>query len=330
MANEDELKTGPTMYSQSAREALQEKLAYELWLLDFLLDPAQAGSDDHFRPGITYRNGQHGAMVSLRGHVTIGGKLAQKVIDAMCPLTFVTCYKVLDMVFEWVLEENSAAANIGRVPWKFAEKIPLLRGLHAGCLPTLMQTDPPLREYLLALYEELLDYRNEIVHRRCFTAADGLLSIGPTEKGRPELKLDRKELTVLARVALTSVRYLVGDAYYGLHEVRLVTHRLDQIRKCHGLALFGGPEPVLEDARLIVPGDGTRFSADLAWLREQVTVRHPGKAVLFNLEVVGTVDGKAQYAWRFPYDRVPGDAVCEFRPESHSEYAVCVSDIAPL
>jgi hypothetical protein len=183
--------------------------------------------------------------------------------------------------------------------------------------------------YLLALYEALLDYRNEIVHRRIFAIADGRLSIGPIENRRPVLELGRGQLTMLARVALISARSLIGDTHYGLHEARLVRYWLDQIPSCHGLPLFGDPEPVLEDIRLVVRGDGVRFPADLARLREQMAARYAGRPVLFNLEVVATVDGEPQCAWRFPYDRVPGDAVCEFRPGSHSEHAIPVSDIVP-
>ena len=45
----------------------------------------------------------------------------------MMPLTFVGSFKVLDMIFEWVLEENRKLGKIRQVPWRFTEKEKLLK-----------------------------------------------------------------------------------------------------------------------------------------------------------------------------------------------------------
>jgi hypothetical protein len=134
---------------------------------------------------------------------------------------------------------------------------------------------------------------------------------------------------VLTKVALAAAHFVTGDADFGHYEGQLFRHRLDRIEKCHARPQFADPEPVLENVVLKVPAEAGAFPADLAWLREQVARPYPGKTVFFNLEVLGTVEGEPQCAWRFPYDEVPEDEVCEFRPGSHGEYAVSLTDIRP-
>lgn len=329
MPDGDELKTGATVYSRSAQEALQEKLGYELWLLGFVLEmiEASAGGCDPGR--LIFRNRQPGKTIEVNPHDVIGGEGTLRLIDAMRALTFVMCYKILDMILEWILEVNCFAGHIGRVPWRFVEKVVAIRGLRREWLPPLMQSQPHIRDYLIALYDTLLDYRNEIVHRHVFAVSNGTLTIGPTEE-KPALELHRDELVVLTRVAVASACFLTGEVDYGCHAGRLLRHHLDQIQKCHGRPQFGDPQPVLENVVLVVPGTGSGFPAELAWLRNQLAAMHPGKAVLFNLEVLGTVADEPRYAWRFPSDRVPNDAVCELRPGSHDEYAISPSDIKPV
>jgi hypothetical protein len=316
------------MYPQNARDALHERLDYELWLLDFLMQTPDNGGGNPGR--LIFRNRQAGAIVEMSGHIVIGGRGLRRAIDAVRPLTFVTCYKVLDMIFEWILIQNFAGGNIPSVPGTFVQKHDAVSRLRPEWFPALLHADSAIRDRLVALYGRMRDYRNEIVHRSVFRVSGEALGIGPTQKGEPELELSRDEILVFARLAVACARFLAGKADYGCHEHRLLRHQLDQIQKCHGLAKLRDAEPVLENIVLVVPGDGRSFPADLAWLRGTLAARYPGKAVLFNLDVLGTVDDEPRCAWRFPSDQVPSDALCELQAGSRSEYVISPSDIKPV
>ena len=317
------------MFKGTARARLHEKLHYELWLLRFLPDLIEPNADGCDPTHLIFRNKKPGVIVNISGSVVIGAKRARRVVDAMLPFIFVTCCKTLDMVFEWILEENYAACNIGPVPWRFGEKVKRVRRLQPDWFPPLMQSEPYLRDYLIALYGGLLDYRGEIAHGPGFDLSADRLTIAPTKGGKPPLDLDRDQLTVLTKVAVAAARFLIGEVQFGPYQRQLLKHDLDRIQKCHNLPLFADPEPVLENVLLIVPAEAGVFRADLAWLREQVARRYRGKTVFFNLEVLGTVGEEPQCAWRFPYDEVPEHQVCEFRPGSHAGCAVSPTDIRP-
>jgi hypothetical protein len=94
------------------------------------------------------------------------------------PLTFVSSYKILDMIFERILEENKV-----KVPWSFKEKIKIISDRKLN-YPPLFQFKSYIKEYLFEIYKNLRKFRNEIVHRNRYSILDNKLKIESTENSK--------------------------------------------------------------------------------------------------------------------------------------------------
>ena len=178
------------MYDKAARARLTAKTEYELWLLQFLSGSEDRSADTEHAVDMRLSNRDHRADVYLRTAKTPSrGALA--VMNAMSPLTFAAAYKALDMVFEWILEENYATGTVpARQPpsrWRFDEKTRCIGKLPLELFPPPMRSAPGLRERLVGLYVNLLGFRNEIVHRSSFSVHDGKLEVAHEAKGSVEV-----------------------------------------------------------------------------------------------------------------------------------------------
>lgn len=56
----------------------------------------------------------------LEMYEEFGSNKRIEVLENLSPLLFVTCYKALEVIFEWILKEN-----VDDVPFQFAKKINL-------------------------------------------------------------------------------------------------------------------------------------------------------------------------------------------------------------
>jgi len=308
-----------TMYDQTARTRLQEKLSYELWLLDFLSRTQETFEGGTDISTIKLEKGQP-IHISISISDTIGGGSALKVIEAMSPLTFVTSYKILDMVFEWILEENKEAGNITRVPWQFSEKIKLISNSKL-VFPPLFQSEQYIREYLFTIYTNLLKFRNEVVHKHKFSVLGDILKIDTTEDGQIyTFELNRLKLGALARIVVAAANLLLGILPFEPQVDRLFKYHLDLIKESHGLAGFWEKKPVLVNVVLKVPEEKKLFPLDLEFVRKELCRIHPDVSILFNLKVIGIVNDEPSISWFFPVDSVPKDNFLELRPDSYEEY----------
>jgi hypothetical protein len=89
----------------------------------------------------------------------------------MMPLSFIVVYKIIDIVFETILEENYAEGIIdrkkSRAKWDFGEKVKSIKRTDIK-FPPFFQESPYVLDYLRQMYINLLEFRHEIVHRNQF------------------------------------------------------------------------------------------------------------------------------------------------------------------
>lgn len=314
-----------SMYDQAAEIRLQEKLDYELWLLDFL-----SKSEDTFTGGkdistITLTNRQARAHVAVSVTEVLGSGPALKVMNAMSPLTFTASYKVLDMIFEWILEENRNAGKIKDVPWRFSEKIQKIQNSSLS-YPPLFQSEPYIKNYLFALYSNLLKFRNEIVHRNKFSVSDGKLKVTTKNGQSNTLELDRSELGAFVRIVVAGANLLTGNLLFGRQVDRLLKYHLDRIQKLHSLGEFKQVKPILVNVILKVPKEDEVFPADLRFVRQQISQIHPNVDVQFNLKIIGMENDKPCIGWFLPADEVPEKDLLELRSDNLKEYSIPLSE----
>jgi len=319
-----------TMYKPSAQTQLREKLDYELWLLDFLSESQQAFEGGKSISTITLTNRQANLHRAIRDSDESGSGKAMKVKDAMSPLTFTASYKILDMIFEWILEENYAAGKIkDKKPpsqWPFStkiDKIPKLQLIY----PPLMQSKLYTKDYLFALYDNLLKFRNEIVHRNKFFVSDGKLIVTTATNGPSyTLELDRGELGAFVRIVVAAANLLTGNLSFGCWVDRLLKYHFDQIQKLHGLDKFKQAKPLLESVILKVPIEEGLFPVDLWFVRQKIGSIYPNADIQFNLKIIGLVNDKPQIGWFLPVDAVPKIDLLELRSDSLKEYRILLSE----
>lgn len=312
------------MYDQPAQMQLREKLDYELWLLDFL-----SNMEDIFTGGkdistITLTNRQSVAHVAVSVTEVLGSGQALEVMNAINPLTFTASYKVLDMIFEWILEGNRNAGKISDVPWRFSKKIKKIQN-SSLFYPPLFQSQPYIRNYLFALYSNLLKFRNEIVHRNRFSVSDGKLQVATKKGCSHTLELSRSELGVLVRIVVAVANLLTGNLPFGRQVDRLLKYHLDRLQKLHGLGRFKQVKPLLVNVTLKVPREEGTFPADLKFVRQQVNRIHPNADVQFNLEVIGLVNDEPCIGWFIPVDAVPERDLLELQSNSLKGYRISLS-----
>lgn len=310
------------IYGQTAQSQLKEKLDYELWLLDFLSKTQETFKGGSNISTITLTNRQPSAHAAITFTEVIGSGAAMKVMDAMMPLTFTASFKILDMFFEWILEENKRAGNIQRIPWRFKEKIEIISSVQLN-YPPLLQSEPYIRDYLFALYSKLLKFRNEIVHKNNFSVLDGKLRIETIENSQLySIELDRGELGAFVRTVVAAANLLTGVLLFGEQEDYLLKYHLDRIKKLHGLSEFRQAKAILVNVILKVPEEKGAFPADVKFVREQISLIHSNINVLFNLKVIGLVNDKPSVCWFFPVGSIPKDEVFELQPDNYEEYLI--------
>ena len=310
------------IYDGSAQTRLREKLDYELWLLEFVSQSQERLAGGSNLSTITLTNRQPGANQAITATEFAGAGEAMKIVDAITPLTFTASYKILDMIFEWILEVNCIDGRIMQVPWKFSEKIATIRkGKTQLVLPPLFLSQQYVEKYLFALYANLLKFRNEIVHNHRFSVTGGKLKIDALEDGQSHtVELDPEELGAFVRIVVASAKILLGDLSLGLREDSLFKWNLDTIEKLHLLARFAQRKPLLVDVVLKVDEQGGLFTADLKSVRETLSRIYPDSDVQFNLKIVGLVKDQPPIGWLFPVNSVPRDDVLELRPDAYEEH----------
>lgn len=313
------------MYGEAAMAALREDVAYELTVLDLVARATGTPIRVSHTGRVILVNRTQGARIELKVADTIGGSQTRRLVAVLTALVFVTCYKIVDMIFELALRENGLLKRGGRL--NLRQKVELARRkLRPEGSPSLMQSQRHVAEYLLALYDRLREYRNAVIHGGRFSVPDGVLVINP--EGQSALELGPHQLAALLRTVTAVAHVLLRDFEYDAYLEGSIRYWLDEIQHCHDLPAFGQPETVEDRVVLIVPDEEGTFPADLSAVRAKMTGVHPGKLVVFSLEILGKVGEEPRAAWRFPYEVLPGGDVWTLREGDYAEYQIPADELA--
>ena len=306
------------IYEAMAQQVLLDKLDYEVWLLDFLAkrqDMFEGGTDISL---IEITNNEPGTKINVGITEHIGAGAAQAIMDAMAPLTFTASYKMLDMIFEWILEENQRSGSISKVPWRFSDKLKLLANRSNLQFPPLFIGQQYLHVYSEALFRQLLPYRNAIVHDNSFSVSKDTLTLSNSKNGI-SLTLNRVQIGCLVRFVIALVRGLTGVIVIDTYTDNLLRYHLDVLAMAHGLSTFNQRKPLLVHVKLTVSKHGDSFTANLKQARDTVSRIHPGQDVVFNLTVLAVEDEDLIAKWYFAADEVPASDFVTFGYESHKK-----------
>lgn len=287
---------------------LQDKLDYEIWLLDFL--EKRRPKNNPVSRTLKIDNAQNCLEEDYES--SFAHRYTAPLLNAMMPLTLVTLFKTLDMLFEWIIEGNGKA-----VPRQFADKVDLLK--QDLQLPPLFEHQPHLYDYAKALFCQLLPYRNAVVHENSFSVSEseGTLTLSSAKKGI-SLTLGRKQVDCLGRFACVIVRALTGKIVIDDHQDKMLRYYLDILAPVHGLNTFGQQPPNFVHVKLTVTKQGPSFRVDLKNVRDQLALTFPSQETSFDLKVEGMAGEQLIAKWHFPPEEVPACDMLTLYEESHA------------
>lgn len=308
----------------TARGRLLDKLEYEAWFLDFLEKRYEMGRSQLDAPVIRITNGERQISHELTFEESVFGP-DSSLLNAMMPLTFVASFKTLDMIFEWILEENHNCGNISKVPWRFADKVKILTQRASNLqLPDPFKNQPHLYDYAKALFCQLMPYRNAVIHKNSFSVSGDTLTLSDSKAGT-SLTLSSKQVNHLVCFALKLVRALTKQIVVDRKTDKLLQYYLDGLAPIHGLPTFKQRQvPLFVHAELTVPKRGASFPADLKRVRDEVKRKFSTPEVFFDLKVLA-VEGETLIAkWYFAPAEVPDLDVMIFYEESQKAHRVAL------
>lgn len=306
------------IYDPGAVTRLLDKLDYEIWLLEFLADGDKIFAGGAAPETIKLNNNQMTADISVGFTEHVGASYAQQTVTAISPLVFTASYKVLDMVYEWILEENRAEGVIRTVPWGFKDKIRIISTARLR-YPQLFVENAYLGDYSYALFETLLPFRNEVVHMHNFSMRGDELELVNSKNGA-RLTFDRVKLGHVVRFVVGLAKCLGGTTSFDSTLDHLFKYYLDQLVGVHRLPVFGQSAPLLVNVELTISKQGNTFAADLNRVRQILRRIHPTVHVLFNLTVLAFEGNALAVKWYFPAASVPGTDIEFLSPESHAQF----------
>lgn len=303
-----------TSRQSTARGRLLDKLDYEVWLLDFLEKRYDMAKGKEGIPVLVIRSGEQPDRLERGSEEWVGS--GAPILDAMMPFTFIASFKTLDIIFEWVLEENCKSGNIQKVPWQFDAKVKLLnKNLK---LPSLFKSQPHLYTYPKALFCQLLPYRNEVIHNNSFSVSGDILTLSSSRTGT-SLTLSSRQVDYLVRFVRALVRALASEIAIDAYTDKILRHYLDILAPVHGLATFNQQAPRFVHIVLEVPKCGSAFPADLKQVRDKVA-----SDVIFDLKVLAMEGENLIAKWYFAPEEVPDTDVMTFYEESHKAHRVAL------
>jgi hypothetical protein len=268
-------------YNSKAIKKLLERTEYEAWFLEEVYRISEEQLNPELLDTLVYppdgNNPKHHIFGST--HIIIGDWRPQ-FLDAGAPLILISTFKLLDMILEWILEENGQAAT-----FRFKEKINALKG--ALVFPKMIDSNLWLRERLIALYEQLEPLRGTIIHDRHFQVTPGVLHVSASKKGKVGsiVVFSPTDLRNLSLTLVSVLRYLQGSWTLTEFQLKRIRHSLDGLARFHLLPSLGQLLPGYLIARLYA-FESNQIIIDIDKMRLDVARFRPQQDAMFDIRLI--------------------------------------------
>lgn len=309
------MTTSTTHYDSKAQEDLCTRTEYEAWLLEAIYEITDKRLSVEVTHEIVYPLNEETPTHKFHHYININvNDWRLGFLKAGAPLVFITTFKVLDMLLEWVLENNAKHAT-----HRFAQKIEALK--KSVKFPAPIETRPWLRDRLVALYEGLEPLRGTIIHSRHFKAVDGTLQVFSSKGNKIGTLFTISEIDIrnLALIMVSLLRCLEGSWTMDLFQEKRLRWTLDELMHLHALPSLGQLRPVFLNVRVTVAEKDT-IQCDLSRIRCDIAAKRPREDVMFDLHITTTHDGFHAAAYIVP---------CEQLPEKSQYLVKTLAELAP-
>lgn len=303
------------MYNTNAKNQLKEKIDYELYLLDFISNYDEYFVGNKNITTIELDNDSEHTHVKTKAHDTFSS--SSTIINKVMPLTFISSFKVLDMIFEWILHKN-----YNNVPWTFTDKIRKIENNKTSITyPSIFTNNQYLMEYSFTLYSNMKWFRNEVVHNNNFNQLnDKIEIIVSNDKQTPfykytnlsshKLVLSKKQLGYLVRYIVALVNLLINNLTFDSNIDKQLKHHLDIIEIVHNKNTFNQGEPILIDVVLKVKEHNGKYFANLDFIKNKIEKIYASNVdVNFNLTIKSSSNDT--FEKYFSYDNIPSVDILE-------------------
>lgn len=323
-------------FDVKAQKILEEEIEYELWLLEFLSTENIFYEKDYLD---TYTFINYNTNKSKGVTVFVGGmrnRLHDILLNELRPLSFVSCFKILDLIFEWILKLNESNI-LNHIPnkykryfqkgiWTFSYKIDLLDSYdNIIDNPPFLDTNPDISKHLFELYKSLKDYRNEIIHKKNFDNSDSSLEITYNSN---KLTVSKDQLTYFFMIVLTIAKILMGKIQLKGFESESIKYYLDQIQNLHQYSLFNQKKPRLVNVEWFL--DTTK--ADLNFIKRELKTYEESEnlEIKFNLLIIGIKNDKIDQVWNFKSEDIENIDILDLESSTYDDKLIPKRELESL
>ena len=284
-------------YDQNTLQQLAERTQYERWLLEAVYTITEQKINLADSDLLTYFCWN--ADFSQSVQVVIGkaslGDWRPGFLNAGAPLVFVSAFKLLDMLMEWVIE-----ANGHKVDFKFSKKLDQLK--KNPRFPPSIESRIWLKQRLLGLYKTLEPYRGTVIHHNQFVSTNGHLEVTTTKKQLPPttLCISPEQLRALAQVVVGTICFIDGTWTLAHYQEKMLRFQLDKLLPLHCNPALLQCRPCHVSVRYYQLKD--KNSVDLARIQQDLARRFPKQDISFDLTLVWVFEQQATAAFLFSWD----------------------------
>lgn len=304
-------------FGVATRNQLELLLEYELWLIDNIgisQIPYEGGNEVST---IQIKNEETPATIVSEFKDSMGNSFEDYALTTLSPLTFVTVFKIIDMVMVWVLNINKEAGTIDSVPKNFEPKADMMLKTDDIIFPKL-NSEIDYWKYFKALYNQLRPYRNSIVHGNHFTATSIPLKIIHDILGT-ELTLPPSELGFLVKIVITIINWVIDDSDITEYTEQIVQHHLDQLHRIHIQKQFKVDLPKFINVELTITDKLEPYEINLDYVKRQITKVFGSPREFINL-TISIIEGNTLIKeWYFPSNEVPRTSKFELKSGSYPQ-----------
>ncbi len=235
-------------------------------------------------------------------------------LNAGSPLVFVTTYKLIDMLVEWILKGNKQEYS-----FRFAEKIKKLKKISA--LPPLLKQHSWLLERLVGLYETLEPFRGTIIHNESFSATNGNLTVSNSKKNQvePPIEISADILRRFAHAVITVLKCIEGSWKFDKLQERYLSYILNEISFLHGHQQLDPKEPTHICVRKYC-SCSEMDCIDLPSINSDIASKYKIYDWSFDLHLVIVSESTPSKAFFFPWDALSPDENEMSIPSPRHEY----------
>jgi len=287
------------IFSVREMRELRELVGYEDWLLQSVYQLTENELFPEWPDETVYDAETKNPVTTGYGRINIVlGDWRPSFQHAAAPLIFVTSFKLLDMLFEWILK------NDGPVGFRFSEKIKKLAVPNVR-YPYFLESRPWLVARLKALYINSEPLRGSIIHSQNFVSENGALHVASSKKGADDrIELSAGDLRTFAQLCVSVLRFLCGDWSINQYREKHLRWQVDNLERLHKLELLGQVQPHHTCVRWNTHDPNIQI-IDWSEIQRYLSDQHPEQDVTFDLRIV-VLDGKNPIAAYFiPFEVLP-------------------------